>query len=51
MNSFTLTFKTPDVLDQLTDEQKEYAVLFIRYGELITIEFDPNNDTAKAVAK
>lgn len=49
MNSFTLTFKTPDVMDTLTDEQKEYLKRYIKYDEIITIEFDPDNDTAEAV--
>ena len=50
MDKFKLTFKTPDVLDQeLSIEQKEFAERFVVYGEYITIEFDPDNHTAKAV--
>ena len=51
---FQLTFKTPDVLDQLhevidDDEQIEadqLAKKFLRYGEYITIEFDSEIQSA-----
>ncbi len=50
MNEFTLTFKTPNVLDQdLSLEQKEFAEKFVEYGEYITIKFDPVNSEAKAI--
>lgn len=51
---FHLTFKTPDVTDQLEnmnyDDKKiatEFANKFLEYGEYITIEFDTIEKTAK----
>lgn len=51
MNKFTLVFKTPDVMDQcdLTDEQLQFAEKFIRYGEMIIIEFSPDDCTTEAM--
>ena len=53
---FTLSFKTPDVLDQLDlsdeiseediEEGKALAEKFITYGEYIRIEFDTQTKTA-----
>ena len=51
---FRLTFKTPDVLDQLEDQglteaevdaAKRKASLFIQYREYITVEFDSDHQT------
>lgn len=60
--NFQLTFKTPDVLDQLREEvegedreeeQMEAAQdvikKFLRYGESITVEFDTKTQTATVV--
>lgn len=53
---FRLTFKTPDVLDQLesqfdSKEDVQDAVLFannfVEYGEYISIEFDTDTKKAK----
>ena len=53
---FQLTFKTPDVIDQLdmTDgEEKESLKTFlnswVQYGELIKIEFDSVRRTARVI--
>lgn len=61
MQKIRLTFKSPDSLayalsclhleyEDLTDEEKEEIegklTKWIRYGELITIEFDLENNTA-----
>ena len=51
---FSLTFKTPDVIDQLQDEcdpeamEKVHSFLerFVEFGELITIGFDTDAQTA-----
>lgn len=45
---FSLTFKTPDVLDQLTGnkEAQDVADNFVEYGEYIYIDFDTDKDTA-----
>jgi len=52
---FTLSFKTPDVLDQLDydiqDEDQRYeadatANKFLQYGECINVEFDTKEQTA-----
>lgn len=53
---FTLTFKMPDVLNQLThdfetekqDEAKAFAEKYVKYGEYISVEFDTENKTAVA---
>lgn len=57
---FRLTFKTPDVLEQI-EEIEAYrknedggsihavAQKFIHYGEYITIEFDTETETAEVV--
>ena len=55
--SVTLTFKTPDVLDQLDglyDEDELEVVTevlnkFIKYGEYINVEFDIDSCTAKVL--
>jgi hypothetical protein len=48
-----LTFKTPDLLDQLTPTDKELVTnvlhTFIKYNEYITIEFDTETQTAKVI--
>lgn len=53
---FSLTFKTPDVIDQLPemteDEQMEVENLlekFLTWKEYIHVEFDTVNGTAKVV--
>lgn len=54
---FKLTFKTPDVLEQLCfqydgideEELDEFFSRFIRYRELIDVEFDTEKATAKVV--
>lgn len=47
MTKFKLTFKTPDVIDQvvgygvdedLAEKYKSMASLFVKYGEYVTIE-------------
>lgn len=51
---FTLSFKTPDVLDQAfentsSEEQeaiKKIAKKFIEFGEYICVEFDTETQTA-----
>jgi len=47
---FTLSFKTPDVMDQLTVDQHEEAEevikKFVQYSEYITVEFDTELKTA-----
>lgn len=48
---FEITFKSPMAsaqLDELNSEQQEFAENFIEYAEYITIEFDPEADTAVA---
>jgi hypothetical protein len=48
-----LTFKTPDVLEHLSDEDNEQcrAVIgkFIKYEEYVTIELDSENGSATVV--
>ena len=54
---FTLTFKTPGVLDQITEDNTfseeeakdamSFANQWLRYEELIDIEFDTKAKTAK----
>ena len=49
---FTLTFKTPDVLDQLEGEleetkAREFADHWIKYGEYVTIDFDTTTETVE----
>ena len=50
---FTLSFKTPDVTDQLDEDQKEEAetVLkkFLEYSEYVCVEFDTETMTATVV--
>lgn len=54
MRSFRLCFKTPDVLDLIEDEvpeeereaAKAFAEKYVKYGEYITVEFDPEKKTA-----
>lgn len=57
---FCLTFKTPDVLEQLDYETftleesykiQEFAKKFIKYGEYITVEFDTEKQTAKVIER
>lgn len=52
---FSLTFKTPDVLDQLcediTDPEAQLLAIqtakkFIQYGEYLTVEFDTETQSA-----
>lgn len=55
---FSLTFKTPDVIDQIYDipaseddieECRKVAEMWLCYGEYITIQFDTEELTAVAV--
>lgn len=50
-----LSFKTPGVEDQLTEEEREYydEVLqkFLRYNEYVTLEFDTETNTAIVIPK
>ena len=55
---FCLTFKTPDVIDQLdpehyTEEQfeeiKEMVRRHVEYGEYAVIEFDTETDTKRVL--
>ena len=50
---FTLTFKTPDVADQIGDLHDNDAAIvnrlfrrFVQYGEYVRIEFDTKDGTA-----
>lgn len=50
---FQLTFKMPDVLDQIefrapedTEKAKKLAEKYVRMGEYITVEFDTDAETA-----
>lgn len=51
---FSITFKTPDAIDYAVDEHgqeheeeiKETARKFVRWGELITVEFDTETQSA-----
>ena len=47
---FTLSFKSPDVLDQLTEDEQEEAKKviekYIKWSEYISIEFDTELKTA-----
>jgi hypothetical protein len=52
---FTLTFKTPDIIDQLNDQFNEeemndikvFLKQWIKYDEYITVKFDTNTNIAK----
>lgn len=48
-----LTFKTPDVADQLSkEEMQEFGTLirkFVKYNEYVTIEFDSETQTVSVV--
>jgi hypothetical protein len=55
---FRLSFKTPDALDYLDEHdddpegveaKKEFAKRFIKFGELVTVEFDTKAETAVAI--
>lgn len=54
---FEVMFKTPDAVDfgvsDLDEEQqaaaKQFAANWVRYGELVTIQFDTVEETAKVV--
>ena len=50
-----LTFKTPDVEDQLSPEELEEARplldKFMEYGEYITVEFDTETGTCVGIEK
>ena len=56
---FTLSFKTPDVMDQMVDaiseeelkEAKKFAAKFMEYDEYIFVEFDTVAQTAKEKKK
>ena len=52
---FSLTFKTPDVTDQLEDAEAERAREFLKkwleYGEYVTIDFDTEAGTAEVRRK
>ena len=52
---FSISFKTPGVLDYLTedglseeeaDEAKEFVEKWVEYGECISVEFDTEKETA-----
>lgn len=55
--TFTLMFKTPDVLDQLhndfygadLEEAMRFAEKFVKYGECIKIVFDTEKQTVTGV--
>ena len=51
VNTVRLSFKTPDVLDQLPDDLSEDDVewikSFVKWGEYITVEFDLVNRTVR----
>lgn len=52
-----VTFKTPDVLDYVLDDLdednqeilKRLAEKYIKWGELVTLEFDLKNETVKVL--
>lgn len=48
-----LSFKTPDVKDQLSEDEREASetVLkkFLKYSEYIQVEFDTETNTAKVL--
>lgn len=54
---FTLMFKTPDVLEQLKEDvqsseleiAEKLASKFLKYDELIEVEFDTEKQTATVV--
>ncbi len=55
---FTLTFKTPDVMDVLgerfsdegeREEALTFASKFVRWSEYVDIEFDTNAQTARVL--
>lgn len=55
---FKLTFKTPDIIDQIEDlseedvaAAKETLDRFVKYNECITIEFDTESQTAIVIQK
>ncbi len=58
---FTITFKTPDVLDELdrlediSEEERSFAdelvKRYVEYGEYIRVEFDTETKTAKVLEK
>lgn len=55
--TFRITFKTPDVFDQIEDdhytrkELERFLDRWITYGEYVTIEFDTDAGTAKVVER
>lgn len=55
---FTLSFKTPDALDQIEDDFEdeleknaaiELAKKYVEYGECIRVEFDTETQSAKVL--
>lgn len=50
-----LTFKTPDVTDQLEDQDtpeiREQLEKWLQFGECITIEFDLDTDVASVAPR
>ena len=48
-----LSFKCPDVLDQLDEEEREASEAmiekYVQYGEYVYIEFDTDAGTARVV--
>ena len=48
---FILTFKTPDVVDQLEGDDRPSAEKFlkrwVKYGEYLTVAFDTKKGTAE----
>jgi hypothetical protein len=53
VSTFSLTFKSPDVLDylQVEPEQRdralEFARRFIKFDEYVTIDFDTDSETVQ----
>ncbi len=52
-DKFRIMFKNPDALfdNNLTDEQKEFALSWLTYGEILTVEFNPAGKTAVVLPK
>lgn len=56
---FRLTFKNPDILDilydsfsvkeQIAEEMENFVRKFLRFGELLDVEFDTDANTAEVV--
>lgn len=54
---FCITFKTPDVLDQIDDdhyprkELERFLDRWVTYGEYVTIEFDTDAGSARIIER